>query len=51
MHPVILLLIEALLLGISLENIPQSLQGHDRDEPVIVIVPCCYETVDHSQVD
>ena len=51
MHPVLLLLIESLLLGVSLENIPTSLQGHDRDEPVIVGATFCYESSDHNKVN
>ena len=50
MHPVLLLLIESLLLGVSLDNIPKSLQGHDRDEPVIVGATFCYDRLDHHKV-
>lgn len=47
MHPVLLLFIESLLLGVSLDNIPKSFQGRDRDEPVIVGDTLCYNTSDH----
>ena len=51
MHPVLLLLVESLLLGVSLDNIPKSLQGHDRDEPVIVGATSCYDSPDHNKVN
>ena len=51
MHPVLLLFIESLLLGVSLDNIPKSLQGHDRDEPVIVGATFCYDSLDHNKVN
>ena len=51
MHPVLLLLIESLLLGVSLDNIPKSLEGHDRDEPVIVGATLCYDSSDHNKVN